>query len=131
MDSLPHDLLAELIDPGPCTPREAEVLRQLCEGQPVKGIARRLGCTPKTVSTHLEHVRFKLGAHSPVQVALIAVADGLVRVSRRYGGVVFALAMGWQALDDDALRPRAARHHRTGVRVSQTFTRAGAGRALC
>ncbi|SMF94407.1 regulatory protein, luxR family [Methylomagnum ishizawai] len=129
MDSLPHALLAELIDPGPCTPREAEVVRLLCEGRPVKGIARRLGCTPKTVSTHLEHVRFKLGAHSPVQVALIAVAEGMVRVSRRAAGVLFALAMGWQALDNDALRPRAARHHRAGARVAQTWVRAGAGRA--
>ena len=111
-------LSAELLARGPCTPRESDVLLSLCHGHPVKAIARRLGCSEKTVGAHLERLRMKLGANSILQVALIAVADGLVRVGRGAAGLAFVALVGWQIVGDDAIKPKSTRHHRAGARVS-------------
>ena len=60
------------------TAREIEVLRLLARGLPTKQIAQELVITPKTVSTHIEHIYTKIGASNRVGASLFATEHGLV-----------------------------------------------------
>jgi DNA-binding CsgD family transcriptional regulator len=75
-------ITAEIMKKGPLTDREAQVLHLVCEGNPVKGIARNLGISPKTAGHHIDQIQSKLAARSLLQTALIAISDGMVRVGR-------------------------------------------------
>jgi two-component system nitrate/nitrite response regulator NarL len=66
----PH-LLSEL------TPREREILCHLAEGQSNKVIARNLGISDGTVKLHVKAILRKLGVHSRVEAAVIAVEKNL------------------------------------------------------
>ena len=57
------------------TRREADVLRLLAQGLTQHEIAGRLAISPKTVSTHIEHVLRKLGVHSRAQAVALAFRD--------------------------------------------------------
>jgi two-component system nitrate/nitrite response regulator NarL len=63
------------------TPRESEILSLLAEGQSNKAIARNLGISDGTVKLHVKAILRKLGVHSRVEAAVIAVEHGL-RASR-------------------------------------------------
>jgi DNA-binding NarL/FixJ family response regulator len=58
--------------------RELEVLERLARGMRPKQIARELVISPKTVSSHIQHVLAKLGVHSRAEAIAIAYRDGLV-----------------------------------------------------
>ncbi len=67
-------------DPAPfadLTPREHEILCHLAEGQSNKVIARKLGISDGTVKLHVKSVLRKLGVHSRVEAAVIAVEQDL------------------------------------------------------
>lgn len=67
-------------DPSPIddlTPREAEILSLLAEGQSNKVIARNLGISDGTVKLHVKAILRKLNIHSRVEAAVIAVEHGL------------------------------------------------------
>ena len=67
-------------DPSPfsdLTPRETEILGLLAEGQSNKAIARNLGISDGTVKLHVKAILRKLGVHSRVEAAVIAVERGL------------------------------------------------------
>lgn len=66
------------------TPREAEILTFLANGQSNKAIARDLGISDGTVKLHVKAILRKLGVHSRVEAAVIAVEQGL-RESRKPG----------------------------------------------
>lgn len=56
-----------------CTPRELDVMRLLAKGLPNKGIAERLGISPRTVEIHRAHVMEKMNADSlPALVRMVA-----------------------------------------------------------
>ena len=57
------------------TRRESHVLRLLAQGLTQDEIAGRLVISPKTVSTHIEHVLRKLGVHSRAQAVALAFRD--------------------------------------------------------
>ena len=59
------------------TPRESEILCLLAEGQSNKVIARNLGISDGTVKLHVKAILRKLGVHSRVEAAVIAVEQGL------------------------------------------------------
>jgi len=63
------------------TPRENEILALLAEGQSNKVIARNLGISDGTVKLHVKSILRKLGIHSRVEAAVIAVEQGL-RINR-------------------------------------------------
>ena len=63
------------------TPRESEILSLLAEGQSNKAIARNLGISDGTVKLHVKAILRKLGVHSRVEAAVMAVEHGL-RASR-------------------------------------------------
>jgi HD-GYP domain-containing protein (c-di-GMP phosphodiesterase class II) len=64
--------------PAGLTAREVEVLGLLARGCQNKEIASRLVVTPKTVSTHVEHIYSKLDVSSRAGATLYATQHGLV-----------------------------------------------------
>jgi DNA-binding NarL/FixJ family response regulator len=67
-----EDALAEL------TPREREVLALLASGRSSKEIARKLVISPRTVSTHVQHILAKLDVNSRTHAIALAHRAGLV-----------------------------------------------------
>lgn len=55
------------------TPREQEILSHIAEGESNKVIARHLGISDGTVKLHVKAILRKLGVHSRVEAAVIAV----------------------------------------------------------
>jgi two-component system nitrate/nitrite response regulator NarL len=58
--------------------REREILALLADGQTQTQIAAALVVSPKTVSTHIQHLLAKLGVHSRAQAVALAFRAGLV-----------------------------------------------------
>lgn len=54
------------------TPRQQEVLRLLAEGLETQGIARRLGVAEETARNHIRALLRATGAHSRLEVVLLA-----------------------------------------------------------
>lgn len=71
-----HNLFTEL------TPREQEILSHVAEGQSNKMIARALNITDGTVKLHVKSILRKLGVHSRVEAAVLAVEHGLGRAAK-------------------------------------------------
>jgi DNA-binding NarL/FixJ family response regulator len=63
---------------GKLTRREVEVLRLLAQGLSGKDVAERLVLSPKTVSTHIEHILDKLGVQNRAQAVALAFRLDLV-----------------------------------------------------
>lgn len=63
------------------TPRKREILCLLAEGQSNKVIARNLGISDGTVKLHVKAILRKLGIHSRVEAAVMAVEKGLCEKS--------------------------------------------------
>jgi DNA-binding NarL/FixJ family response regulator len=61
------------------TKREREVLGLMGDGMRQDEIARRLFISPKTVSTHVEHILRKLGAHSSTEAVSIAFREQILQ----------------------------------------------------
>jgi len=59
------------------TPREHEILIHIADGQSNKVIANNLGISDGTVKLHVKSILRKLGVHSRVEAAVIAVEHGL------------------------------------------------------
>ena len=58
------------------TPREQEIIQHIAEGESNKVIARNLGISDGTVKLHVKAILRKLGVHSRVEAAVIAVEHG-------------------------------------------------------
>jgi two-component system nitrate/nitrite response regulator NarL len=68
------------------TEREHEVLGLLTAGIATKEIARRLVVSPKTVSSHIQSILGKLGAHTRAEAVAIAYREGFVTDSSGANG---------------------------------------------
>lgn len=64
--------------PGPLTPRETEVLRQIAVGASNKEIAARLYLSEGTVKNHISRILTRLGLRDRTQAALYAKDNGLL-----------------------------------------------------
>lgn len=73
-------LAAKIVDRGPLTAKEAEVLRLLCEGYYRPEIAIKLHRTLSTVSSHIDHISAKLHARGATEIVVIAQQLGLVEI---------------------------------------------------
>lgn len=60
------------------TPREIEVLQLIARGASTRGVAERLGITPKTAETHIERIYAKTGSSTRSTVTLFAMKNGLL-----------------------------------------------------
>jgi two-component system nitrate/nitrite response regulator NarL len=60
------------------TPRELECLALLADGCSTSTIARRLGVSTTTIRSHVQAVLTKLGVHSRLEAASLAIRYGLV-----------------------------------------------------
>jgi DNA-binding NarL/FixJ family response regulator len=63
---------------GRLTPREAEVVKLIAEGQSSQEIAELLVISPKTVERHRANVLEKLALHDRVDLTRYAIREGLV-----------------------------------------------------
>jgi len=68
--------IAPAMDAQILSPRELQVLRSISLGENTKQIARALGISPRTVSTHVERVFQKLGCSTRAAATLKAAALG-------------------------------------------------------
>lgn len=59
------------------TPREREVLQLVAEGNTTKEIAAKLTVSVKTIDSHREHIKDKLGIHTIAELTKYALRDGL------------------------------------------------------
>jgi len=110
---------AELINPGPLTPRESEVAQLMAEGHSDKVIARVLAISIKTVNVHIGNIYLKLmdrsaalednaaGLNMRCRALAVMIARGMVSLSVR--SVVLVLVFNAVLLDDEVLRARSGR----------------------
>jgi DNA-binding NarL/FixJ family response regulator len=63
---------------GFLTPRELECLRLLTSGQDTAEMARTLGVSTATIRSHVQSILSKLGAHSRLEAASLALRHGLL-----------------------------------------------------
>ena len=68
------------------TPREYEILPHLAEGKSNKVIGRELNISDGTVKLHVKSILKKLGVHSRVEAAVIAVERGITKQNRESHG---------------------------------------------
>lgn len=66
------------------TGREVEVLVLLVRGMSTKEIAQRLTVSPRTVTTHLEHIYAKTGTSSRGAASMFALRHGLVSAEQHW-----------------------------------------------
>ena len=64
--------------PAGLTAREVEIVRLLARGMTAKAIAAQLVISPKTASSHIEHIYAKTGASNRAQLSLFAMKHGLM-----------------------------------------------------
>jgi DNA-binding CsgD family transcriptional regulator len=112
-------LSAKILDRGPLTPKEAEVLRYLCEGYFRPEIALKLCRTLSTVSAHIEHIAEKLDARGTTEIVLIAQQMGLIEISLkpRNNALLksFIIFIALTQLNGQMIIRRPPRHQRPAV----------------
>lgn len=62
----------------PLTPRQREILQLVAEGHSTKGIARRLGLSPRTVENHRRQIMDRLEIRDLAGLVRYAISIGLV-----------------------------------------------------
>lgn len=62
------------------TARELDVLQLLAAGLNTDNIGRQLGLTRATVRNHVQNLLPKLGVHSRIEAAVVALKAGLVHL---------------------------------------------------
>ena len=62
------------------TPRQREILTQIAQGNPTRGIARALNISVKTVESHRSKLMERLGIHDVAGLVRFAIRMGLVKI---------------------------------------------------
>jgi len=57
-------MATKVCEPEALSPRETELCRYYATGRSARWIARKLHISVRTVETHTQHIRKKLGVHS-------------------------------------------------------------------
>ena len=60
------------------TDRQLEVMACLAQGMTIRECAKQLGLSSNTVDNHATRVRAVLGLHNVVDLALLAIREGLI-----------------------------------------------------
>ncbi len=72
--------------PSGLTPREIEVLTLIARGASNRQVARALGITSRTASTHVERIYMKIGASTRSTATLFAMQHGLLDTVEPFEG---------------------------------------------
>lgn len=115
-------LTAKIIDNGPLTDKEAQVLRYLCMGYYRPEIALHIHRTLSTVSKHIEHIAEKLHATGSTEIVVIAEKMGLVEIhmiQRHYEKLLLILLVIGQ-LFSPSLGRRPPQTQRPAIRLVRT-----------
>jgi len=113
------NITAELIKPGPLTPKESNVLRYLCEGFSRKEIARAVNRSESCISTQVESIASKLHCHSAAEIVATASALNMVNITIRkseshyFEKIMIVFLVANILLGAGGPRPRAPRPLRT------------------
>jgi DNA-binding CsgD family transcriptional regulator len=67
---------------GSLTPREREVLREICAGAANKEIGRKLAISPRTVEVHRARIMAKIGARNAADLVRIVLSQGIYAAAR-------------------------------------------------
>lgn len=62
------------------TKREIEILKLVADGKSLKEIGDKLFISLKTVSSHKENIKHRLGLDNDVKLTLYALRNGLIKV---------------------------------------------------
>jgi DNA-binding NarL/FixJ family response regulator len=62
------------------TPRQREVLQLVAEGHTAKGIAKKLGISPRTAESYRSELMQTLGIHDVASLTRYAIRVGLVSI---------------------------------------------------
>jgi DNA-binding CsgD family transcriptional regulator len=108
----------EVVNKGPLTDRESEVLAMICEGKPDKTIANILAISTRGVEAHTAHIYEKLNVRNAVINARCAaisasVARGMIKLSTH--AICAWLIFGAIHMDDQAVRCGRGRMGRATV----------------
>ena len=76
-ERLTHSETSELTK---LTPREMEVLKLIADGKTLKEVANDLYISYQTVATHRSQIMKKLDIHTDVELAKLAIREGLARL---------------------------------------------------
>jgi len=68
-------------DASELTDRELQIVELLAGGSSTNEIGYALSISASTVSTHLRHIKDKLGARTQAEIVRLAIVDGLVQAS--------------------------------------------------
>jgi DNA-binding NarL/FixJ family response regulator len=68
-----------VVDPGPLSRREREIATLVAQGYRNRDIAERLTISKRTVDSHVEHIRNKLGHQSKAEIATWVTARELIK----------------------------------------------------
>ena len=123
-------ITAIILKQGPLSPKEAVVLRYLCEGCMRKEIALKVCRTPSTVGKQIESIAEKFDCHSAAEIVATAVAAGMVSIQIKqenslFGKCLVMLLMCNVVFSHMDMRrgpssPRPARTSRTTSRVNRS-----------
>ncbi len=67
------------------TPREREVLREICAGAANKEIGRTLAISPRTVEIHRARIMAKIGARNAADLVRIVLSGGYAAARPDFG----------------------------------------------
>ncbi len=62
------------------TRKQLEVLKYIAQGYSIEETANKLGVSRKTILAHRVEIRKKLNANTDVQLCLIAIKSGLIKI---------------------------------------------------
>jgi DNA-binding NarL/FixJ family response regulator len=62
----------------PLSPQQLAVFRLLADGRSVKQIAAELGITDRTIESHIQAARRKLGGGNAMSIVVLAVRRGWI-----------------------------------------------------
>jgi DNA-binding CsgD family transcriptional regulator len=97
------------------TPREREILKFIAEGDSLAEIAQKLSRSLKTIESHRLAIGKKLNASNRVELAKIAIAEGVISLSVEQEN---SLAVDWICTVNDAIQ------HATGHELIERFCKA-------
>lgn len=117
------ELHVEVIDSVDLTKTEVIILKYICMGWLKPKIATVLHKAYKTIDGHDENIRQKLRAKSNNEVIAIAVANGLVKITKASKALGIIFFVGTLMLGHDDARAEHKRRSKLAPKITTTISR--------